>query len=79
MVVTRTFSDGRMDNRTMAAGSSVTWMHCSVRFEVTWGKTRRVRADAPMSARTLGSGLSYRASGGLLAGEPGRRAGGPIH
>jgi hypothetical protein len=24
-------------------------------------------------------GLSYRASGGLLAGEPGRRAGRPVH
>jgi hypothetical protein len=28
---------------------------------------------------TLHAGLSYRASGGLLAGEPGRRAGGPVH
>jgi hypothetical protein len=46
MVVTRTFSDGRTDDRTMAAGASVTWMHCSVLFEVTWGKTRLVRADA---------------------------------
>jgi hypothetical protein len=25
------------------------------------------------------AGLSYRASGGLLAGEPGGRAGGPVH
>jgi hypothetical protein len=37
MVVTRTFSDGRTDDRTMAAGASVTWTHCSVLFEVTWG------------------------------------------
>jgi hypothetical protein len=36
---------GRTDDRTMAAGASVTWTHCSVLFEVTWGKTRRVRAD----------------------------------
>jgi hypothetical protein len=28
-----------MDGRTMAVGVSVTWTHCSVRFEVTWGKT----------------------------------------
>jgi hypothetical protein len=27
----------------------------------------------------LSAGLSYRASGGLLAGELGRRAGGPVH
>jgi hypothetical protein len=27
----------------------------------------------------LPSGLSYRASGGLLVGEPGGRAGGPVH
>jgi hypothetical protein len=42
-VVTRTFSDGRTDgrtdDRTMAVGASVTWTHCSVLFEVTWGKT----------------------------------------
>jgi hypothetical protein len=43
-VVTWTFSDGgrtdgRTDDRTMAAGASVTWTHCSVLFEVTWGKT----------------------------------------
>jgi hypothetical protein len=51
-VVTRTFSDGRTDDRTMAARASVTWTHCSVLFEVTWGKTARsartrtcVRAD----------------------------------
>jgi hypothetical protein len=30
----------------MAAGASVTWTHCSVLFEVTWGKTRCIRADA---------------------------------
>jgi hypothetical protein len=49
MVVTRTFSDEWTDDRTMAAGASVTWTHCSVLFEVTWGKTRRVRADASPS------------------------------
>jgi hypothetical protein len=37
MVVTRTFSDRRTDDQTMAAGASVTWTHCSVLFEVTWG------------------------------------------
>jgi hypothetical protein len=26
---------GRTDGRMMAAGSSVTWTHCSVRYEVT--------------------------------------------
>jgi hypothetical protein len=31
--------NGRTDGRTMAAGSSVTWTHCSVRYEVTWDKT----------------------------------------
>jgi hypothetical protein len=30
-------TDGRTDDRTMAAGASVTWTHCSVLFEVTWG------------------------------------------
>jgi hypothetical protein len=28
----------RTDARTMVAGSSVTWTHCNVRYEVTWGK-----------------------------------------
>jgi hypothetical protein len=37
-------TDGRTDDRTMAAGASVTWTHCSVLFEVTWGKTA---ASAP--------------------------------
>jgi hypothetical protein len=37
-VVTRTILDGRTDSRTMAAGASVTWMHCSVLFKVTWVK-----------------------------------------
>jgi hypothetical protein len=32
-------TDGRTDDRTMAAGASVTWTHCSVLFEVTWDKT----------------------------------------
>jgi hypothetical protein len=36
-VVTRTITDGRTDDRTMAAGSSVTWTHYSVRYKVTWG------------------------------------------
>jgi hypothetical protein len=27
---------GRTDGRTMAAGSSVSWTHCSVSYEVTW-------------------------------------------
>jgi hypothetical protein len=44
-VVKRTFSDGRTDGRTMAAGASVTWTHCSVIFEVTWNKIVRVRTD----------------------------------
>jgi hypothetical protein len=39
-------ADGRTDDRTMPAGASVTWTHCSVLFGVTWGKTRCVRADA---------------------------------
>jgi hypothetical protein len=34
-VAMRTIADGRMDGRTMAAGSSMTWMHNSVRYEVT--------------------------------------------
>jgi hypothetical protein len=42
-VVMRTISDGwtdrRTDGRTMAAGASVTWTHCSILFEVTWDKT----------------------------------------
>jgi hypothetical protein len=50
-VVTRTFSDGRTDNRTMAAGAFVTWTHCSILFEVTWGKTVHVCADAHMRPR----------------------------
>jgi hypothetical protein len=39
----------------MAVGASVTWTHCSVLFEVTWNKTRRVCTDEPMSARTQSS------------------------
>jgi hypothetical protein len=38
-IVTQTIKDERTDGRTMAAGSSVTWTHCSVRYEVTWDKT----------------------------------------
>jgi hypothetical protein len=30
-------TDGRTDDQTMAARASVTWTHCSVLFEVTWG------------------------------------------
>jgi hypothetical protein len=41
-------TDGRTNDRTMAAVASVTWTHCSVLFEVTWDKTRCVRADATM-------------------------------
>jgi hypothetical protein len=51
MVVTRTFSDRRTDDQTMAAGASVTWTHCSVLFEVTWDKTTSVRADTTMRPR----------------------------
>jgi hypothetical protein len=29
----------------MAAGSSVTWIHCSVRYKATSSVNRRVRAD----------------------------------
>jgi hypothetical protein len=35
----------------MAAGSSVTWTHYSIRYEVTWGKKARVRADSPQRPR----------------------------
>jgi hypothetical protein len=53
-LVMRTFSDGRTDkrtnDRTMAAGAFVTWTHCSVLFEVTWGKTRCVRVDTGVHA-----------------------------
>jgi hypothetical protein len=28
-------NSGRTDGRTMAAGSSVTWTHCSIHYEVT--------------------------------------------
>jgi hypothetical protein len=46
-MITDGWTDARMDARTMAVGSSVTWTHCSVRYEVTWGKKARVRVDAP--------------------------------
>jgi hypothetical protein len=29
----------------------MTWTHCSVPYEVTWDKTARVRADAPLRPR----------------------------
>jgi hypothetical protein len=32
----------------MSVGSSVTWTHCSVRYEVTCSKMARVRADGPV-------------------------------
>jgi hypothetical protein len=35
----------------MAAGASVTWTHCSILSEVTWGKTMRVCADTTMRPR----------------------------
>jgi hypothetical protein len=35
----------------LAAGSSVTWMHCSVHYEVLWDKKACVRADAPLGPR----------------------------
>jgi hypothetical protein len=41
---------GRTDDWTMAAGASVTWTHCSVLFEVTWDKTRCVRANMGVRA-----------------------------
>jgi hypothetical protein len=44
-------TDGRMDDRMMAAGASVTWTHCSILFKVTWDKIRRVRTDALASVR----------------------------
>jgi hypothetical protein len=37
----------------MAAGSFVTWTHCSVRYKVTLRVNRRVRAEAPMRPRGL--------------------------
>jgi hypothetical protein len=55
-VVTRTITDGRMDGRTMAAGASVTWTHCSVLIEVTWDKTltcARTRTCVPADASAL--------------------------
>jgi hypothetical protein len=57
MVVTRMFLDGQTNGRTMAVGASVTWMHCSVLFEVTWDKTVCVRADIGPFARTPPSPL----------------------
>jgi hypothetical protein len=45
-VVTWMIEDGRMDDRTMAVGSSVTWTHCSDRYKVTSRINRRVSADA---------------------------------
>jgi hypothetical protein len=53
--------NGRTDGWTMAAGASVTWMHCSVLFEVTWGKTRasaRTGSIQAMDAKGLHKGSS---------------------
>jgi hypothetical protein len=44
-VVTRMIEDERTDGWTMAAGSSVIWTHCNIRYKVTLGVNRRVRAD----------------------------------
>jgi hypothetical protein len=63
-------TDGRTDDRTMATGASVTWTHCSVLFEVTWGKTAAsartrvrplacVRADANMRPRGRAASRSW--------------------
>jgi hypothetical protein len=54
-IVTRTITDGRTDGRTMAAGSSVTWTHYSVHYEVTWDKTL---ASARTRVRPLGRAAS---------------------
>jgi hypothetical protein len=54
-------TDGRTDGRTMAAGASVTWTHCSVLFEVTWGKTAasaRTGSVQAMDAKGLYKGSS---------------------
>jgi hypothetical protein len=52
-VVTWMDKDGRMRTRmrTMAAGSYVTSTHYSVRYKVTLGINRRVRADASVRSR----------------------------
>jgi hypothetical protein len=42
------WTDGWTDARTMAVGSSVTWTHCSIRYEVTWGKKARICEDTPL-------------------------------
>jgi hypothetical protein len=45
----------------MAAGASVTWTHCSVLFEVTWGKTLasvRMGSVQAMDAKGLHKGSS---------------------
>jgi hypothetical protein len=62
--VTRTFSDGRTDDRTMAVGASVTWTHCSVLFEVTWGKTA---ASARMHHRSRGRMVASARTGSVQA------------
>jgi hypothetical protein len=53
--------NGWTDGRTMAAGASVTWTHCSVRFEVTWDKTlpsARTGSVHTMDAKRLLKGSS---------------------
>jgi hypothetical protein len=39
------WTDEQTRTRMMAAGSFVTWTHCSVRYKVTSGVNRRIRAD----------------------------------
>jgi hypothetical protein len=48
-----TIENGQMDGPTMAAGSSMTWTHCSVRYKVTSGVNRHIRVDATKHPRTL--------------------------
>jgi hypothetical protein len=45
----------------MAVGASMTWTHCSVRYEVTWGKTlasARTGSVHAMDAKGLHKGSS---------------------
>jgi hypothetical protein len=45
-----------------------------------WTQIKIENKDSTIASETeMEAGLSYRASGGLLAGEPGGRAGGPVH
>jgi hypothetical protein len=47
-----------MVGRTMAVGVSVTWTHCSVRYEVTWGKTVASMPWMPKDLERLHKGSS---------------------